>query len=122
MQQPRHDCAQAEHLFALLERDALDAAIDAGLMQFVGAHCTQCPAAWLARIAAAQRQLQTAWDARQRYRARQARLQQRAEARARARLQRTDPAPSPSPNPPALPPAVAAALARAKARAAGRAT
>jgi hypothetical protein len=122
MQEPQHDCERVRQLSALLERDAWDAAIDAGLMQFAPTPCMHCPADRLARIASAQQQLQVAWDARERYRARQARLQQRADARARARLQRSDPTPSAvAPTPPALPPAVAAALARAKAKAAGRA-
>jgi hypothetical protein len=121
MQEPRHDCERARQLSALLERDAWDAAIDAGLMEFPTTPCTRCPADRLARIVSAQQQLQVAWDARERYRARQARLQRRADARTRARLQRSDPAPSAAlPTPPGLPPAVAAALARAKAKAAGR--
>ncbi|HYG05189.1 MAG TPA: hypothetical protein VD865_02120 [Stenotrophomonas sp.] len=68
-------------------------------------------------LLAAQLRLRTAWDARERYRQRSARLARRAAERDARRA----PAPLPDkPAAPALPPAAAAILARAKARAAGR--
>jgi len=115
-------CAtQAAELAALLRGDDLDAAIDAGLMDFVP--CPRCTdsgalADACSLVAAAQQRLRAAWDARERYRARAARLQRRAAEKAARRA--APPASAAGPRKPALPPAAAAALARAKARAAGK--
>ncbi|HVI58323.1 MAG TPA: hypothetical protein VM619_05550 [Luteimonas sp.] len=108
---------QARRLAGLLREDDLDAAIDAGLMEFVP--CPECAhageaAAACALVAAAQARLLSAWAARDRHHARDARLQRRAAERAARRAA----PPTPVPGAPALPPAAAAALARAKARAA----
>jgi len=111
--------AQARRLAAMLRDDDVDAAIDAGLMDFTP--CPRCAAAAVddcALVVAAQQRLRTAWDARERHRSRAARLQHRAAERAARRA-----APATTANgarKPALPPAAAAALARAKARAAGK--
>lgn len=112
-----HDCAQVLALAALLAEDRLDAALEAGLMDVPAdaGTCAHCAAA-LAQVAAAQQRLHAAWAARERYRARAARLARRAAERQARRIR---PAATPSPQAPALPPAVALALARAKARAAG---
>jgi hypothetical protein len=98
-------------LCALLRAYELDAALDAGLMDFIDDPVLD--PADRALILAAQRQLRAAWDARERYRARQARLARRDAARP-ARRNATAALPA---SQPALPPAAAAALARAKARA-----
>lgn len=116
-----HDIPSAVPPLELLQRlldDDIDAALDGGLMDYVPrpgdetldpAH-PDLPGVLLQ----AQRRLQRAWDARQRYRARTARLARRAAERDARR------APPPAPDrKPALPPAAAAILARAKARAAG---
>jgi Na+-translocating ferredoxin:NAD+ oxidoreductase RnfC subunit len=113
------NAAQAEGLAGLLRDDDVDAAIEAGLMAF--AACAECVrhgghADAFARIAAAQQRLRDAWAARDRHRARTARLQRRAAERA---ARRAIPAQADA-RKPALPPAAAAALARAKARAAGK--
>ncbi|MFC3656953.1 hypothetical protein FZ025_01120 [Xanthomonas hyacinthi] len=100
--------------------DDLDAAIDGGLMNYVGATDDDLldPAhpQLRARLLAAQRRLREAWDARERYRARSARLARRAAAR---EARRAPPAAA-AVAVPALPPAAAAILARAKAKAAAR--
>lgn len=124
-------------LLALLRAGDLDAALEAGLMAYpVSATADDAP------IRAAQERLRTAWDARERHRARDARLaRQAAERAARRAAARPDGAPSTAATPalaanaaageragspggtpaaPALPPAAAAALARARARAAGK--
>lgn len=113
---PCPQAAHGERLLALLARDDLDAAIDAGLMEIApcAADCgcvTRLAPAW-----EAQRRLRTAWEARDRHRARQARLLRRAAERdaRRTPVPATPQAPRPS-----LPPSAAAILARAKARAAG---
>lgn len=106
-------------LIRLLDADDVDAAIDAGLMQYVP--CPACDsydaqaARDSARIRATQRRLTDAWAARDRYRARNARLQRREAERAARRA----PARNTDTKIPSLPPAAAAALARAKAKAAG---
>ncbi len=108
-------CArQAGGLAALLQGDEVDAAIEAGLMDYAPCACCAEDDSGLALIAAAQERLRIAWAARDRYRAREARLQRREAERAARRA----PMPSHCPERPALPPAAAAALARAKARAA----
>jgi len=103
----------AAQLVALLRSDDLDAAIDAGLMAFVDDGTQALDAAARTLLVETQQRLRAAWDARERYRAREARLARRkAERNARRTLQ--PPAAAPKP---ALPTAAAAALARAKARA-----
>lgn len=106
-------------LFARIQADDPDGALQAGLMEYVpragDAQLLAGHPELPQRIIALQRQLQRAWDARERYRARAVRLARR-EAERDAR--RT-PAPAPDVKP-ALPAAAAAILARAKARASGK--
>ncbi|WP_226469969.1 hypothetical protein [Luteimonas panaciterrae] len=108
-------------LIRLLDTDDVDAAIDAGLMQYVP--CPACDsndaqaALDSARIRATQRRLTDAWAARDRYHARNARLQRREAERAARRAPARAHA---DPRTPSLPPAAAAALARAKAKAASK--
>lgn len=104
---------------AVAEHD-LDRAIEIGLLTFDPAphHCDRCRDT-VARIAAARDDRLRALAARERYRARQARLAERADARARKRAGaavRTSAVAATS----TLPPAVAAALARAKAKVAAK--
>lgn len=108
------DAEVAQRLLALLRDDDLDAAIEAGLMTFDGFD-TLAPDEGVA-IASAQERLRDAWAARDRYRAREARLARRAAERQTKRVPLRDD----SGKPPPLPPAAAAALARAKAKAAGK--
>ncbi|HHZ21937.1 TPA: hypothetical protein HH296_05295 [Xanthomonas vasicola pv. zeae] len=107
-------------LFDCVQSDDLDRALALGLMAYLpdpqhdalDAHCPQV----CATLLDAQQRLRNAWAARERYRARAARLQRRAAERDARRT----PAPAPSqPATPALPPLAAAILARAKAKAAG---
>ncbi len=107
-----HDCAGAVRLAALLAGDDIDAALDAGLMDFTA--CADCDAAAIARIDAAKRRIEQAWAARTRHRTRNARLARIASEREARR------APVMTEKKPALPPSAAAVLARAKARAARR--
>lgn len=107
-------------LIRLLDADDVDAAIDAGLMQYVPCPACDSSDAQAARdsasIRAVQQRLADAWAARDRYRARNARLQRREAERAARRA----PARNADTKIPSLPPAAAAALARAKAKAAGK--
>ncbi|CAD0336461.1 hypothetical protein [Xanthomonas hortorum] len=107
-------------LFDCVQADDLDGALALGLMEYLpdphddllDPACPQLRAVLLA----AQQRLRDAWAARERYRARTARLQRRAAERDARRT----PAPAPSqPVAAALPPLAAAILARAKAKAAG---
>jgi Na+-translocating ferredoxin:NAD+ oxidoreductase RnfC subunit len=106
-------------LLRLLHSGDLDAAIEAGLMRFL-----PCPACQrqdpgytvlCAPILQAQQRLRRAWAARDRYRARQARLARQAAQREARRT----PAPAGKSNA-MLPASAAAILARAKAKAAER--
>ncbi|WP_223676229.1 hypothetical protein [Novilysobacter selenitireducens] len=102
-----------------LRIDDVDAAIEGGLLD-ADAACPGCSADCTTMIEAARSERLDALAARERYRAREARLQRRAQERA---ARRTAPAavpgtPAGPAAQPALPPAAAAALARAKARAA----
>ena len=107
---PQHAIAAA------LLADDLDAAIEAGLL--AGVACAGCSSECNALVAHARDSRLRALAARERYRARQARLLRRAQERAAARAV---PAAAAGPeSKPALPSAAAAALARAKARAADR--
>lgn len=102
-------------LLAHVQADDLDAALQAGLMDYVpvAADGGRDPTALAEPLLAAQQALRRAWEARERYRARAVRLARR-EAERDARR-----APAPAPDhKPALPSAAAAILARAKARAA----
>ncbi len=106
-------------LFARLQADDLDGALQAGLMAYVAepadGSCVPGHPELPAQLLHAQQQLRRAWDARERYRARAVRLARR-EAERDARR-----APPPAPDQkPALPTAAAAILARAKARAAAK--
>ncbi|MDR6992681.1 hypothetical protein [Luteimonas sp. 3794] len=111
-----------EQLVALLRNDDVDAAIDAGLMAAWPDMCADVlDADARALLLDARSRLRTAWDARARFEARNARLARLAEER---EIARRIPAPTPAaadaaPARPALPTNAAAILARAKARAAG---
>ena len=107
-----HDCRRGELLSRLLATDDIDAAIEAGLMRF--APCPACDPIVVARVAAEQQRLTTAWAARDRYLARKARLARRTEERDARRTASLPERKS------ALPAAAAAILARAKAKAAER--
>ena len=107
-----HDCARAIRIAEYLQADDVDAAIDAGLMDF--APCLGCDGVLTTQLIDAQRKLLIAWAARDRYRARNARLAKRAAERDARRA-----APA-AEKKSALPPAAAAILARAKAKAAER--
>lgn len=112
---------QPLELMRLLESDDLDAAIEAGLVDYVPdpAHDRLDPAhpALSTELSIVRQKLLDAWAARDRYRARQQRLaRQTAEREARrapAAIQSGKPS---------LPPAAADILARAKAKAAERST
>ncbi len=101
--------ADVHAIVAALAVDDLDQAIERGLPA-----CTPCPAcapACQARLVAARDTRLSALAARDRFRARQARLAARAQERAARRAQAAAASPS------ALPPAAAAALQRALAKA-----
>ena len=114
------DTPTLEHLVALLRADDVDAAIEAGLMDAWPDACADTLDASARDLLLATRQrLRTAWDARARFDARNARLARRAEERDAGRRA---PAPVVAGAPaarPALPSGAAALLARAKARAGG---
>lgn len=103
----------AARLLELLDRDELDAAIEAGLADFDPDACASLPAAARERLRLGRDRLLQAWAARDRHRARAARLARDAEE-LRARR-----APAAGARGPALPPAAAAALERARQRARG---
>lgn len=113
-------CGAATHaIVAALATDDLDAAVDAGLLE--ATPCEGCSDACNALLIAARDTRRRALAARERYRARQARLQRRAQARVAARAPAAGATAAPAATPgPALPAAAAAALERAKARAAAR--
>lgn len=114
--------ATGAQLRALLQAGDVDAALQAGLMDYPAMHDDDAP------VRAMQDQLRMAWEARARHRAREARLARRSAERAARRVQggnapavAGDGAKAPVAAPvPGLPPAAAAALARARARASGR--
>jgi len=107
-----HDCRHGVRLLGLLQNDDVDAAIEAGLMHYVA--CPACDFAMAAELIGTQRKLSMSWAARDRYRARNARLAKRAAEREAKRSSAIPERKTP------LPPAAAAILARAKARAAER--
>lgn len=110
--------ALAVRLLELLDANDLDAAIDAGLAHFDAQARPSLPAPDRERLVLAQRKLLDAWAARERHRARNARLARKAEE-LRARRQAATGAANGART---LPPAAAAALARARQRAGGGAT
>lgn len=111
--------APAHALLALLAMDAVDAALDAGLLEAAG--CDACPPACNARLHAAAQARRSALAARERHRARTLRLARRKAEREAARG-------APLPHQvdasahaaPVLPSAAADALARALAKARDR--
>jgi hypothetical protein len=109
--------AGAHAIAAALREDDLDAALSLGLLDATIA-CPRCSDGCRAMLEDARRDRLDALAARERFRARNARI----ERRQRERAERRKPATVPGAAGPAstLPPAAAAALARAKARAAGR--
>lgn len=109
--------ASVHAIAAALAEDDLDRAIQLGLLET--SPCEACDAGCRARVAAALDARRRALAARDRYRARQARLQRRVEERAAARTAAAPAAAAREATAP-LPSAAAAALARAKARAAER--
>jgi len=98
-------------ILAALREDDFDAAIESGLFEVQP--CPHCAASCSALLASARDERQRALAARERFRAREARLARRAAERDAARG-------SAAKQPSSLPPAAAAALARAKAKASGR--
>lgn len=119
MGDPATDAPDPHRLLALLRADDVDGAIEAGLMRFdVEARACDLDARDATALRDVQRRLRSAWDARERHRARQARLARLAAEREAKRR------PSPAgPDPvarPALPAAAASALARALAKAGSR--
>ncbi|MBS0217328.1 MAG: hypothetical protein JSR63_04000 [Proteobacteria bacterium] len=112
--------ARPQEVIAALRRGDVDAALDAGLMEMAGSgrlDHADLSSADRERILAAAAKLRFAWDARERYRARQQRL----DDRARKRDARRTHAPSADGAvKPALPAAAANALAKALARAQGK--
>lgn len=113
---PHCDAPALAALADAVAADDIDRAIALGLLDFVPPidTCARC-APRLQAILIARDARRRALAARDRHRAREARLAERAEARARRRAAAT---PTPSAAAPALPPGAAAALARARAKAA----
>lgn len=114
-----HDAGIAALVNAVAAHD-LDGAIERGLLSFEAppACCEAC-ASRVAIVLAARDARVRALAARERYRAREARLAERAEAKARRRAA-ASPAQATPTTTPALPSAALAALARAKAKAAAK--
>jgi hypothetical protein len=112
--------ARVHHVADALAVDDVDQALDAGL--FDVEPCPACTPDCTASLVAARDARRVALAARERYRARAARLQRIAAEREAHRAVRAAPAETTPgrPVPPPLPPVAAAALARAKARAGGR--
>ena len=109
-----------QQLLALLASGDVDAALQAGLMDFRARQDDGD-----APLRHAQARLRNAWEARARYRAREARLARIAGEREARRQPTASPPGKPAapadarPAAPALPAAAAAALARARAKASG---
>ena len=101
-------------VIAALAEDDLDRAIESGLLAPI--RCDHCTPECQAMLSGARAQRSNALAARERYRARMARLQMRVQERATRR----GTAPAQPETKRTLPPAAAAALARAKAKAAER--
>jgi Na+-translocating ferredoxin:NAD+ oxidoreductase RnfC subunit len=103
------------HAIAAALRDGdVDGALDAGLLDALP--CPHCAAGCAATVLAVRDERRFALAARERFRAREARLARRREERDARRSASQRPS-GPSVPASALPPAAAAALARAKARA-----
>jgi hypothetical protein len=114
---PPSDAATLARLAILLRDGNVDAAIESGLMEVdAGAAGGDLPAGDRELVASTQARLRTAWQARERYRARRMRL---ARIAAERETRRAGAAPAPTSKAP-LPPAAAAALARALAKASER--
>ena len=109
--------AAAHAIAAAVAADDIDQAIELGLLDH--AACANCAPQCAERVRHARDARLSALAARERYRARQARLQRRAEA---LLAKRSAAAPETTAKAAGLPTAAAAALDRAKARAAGRET
>src|SRR5690606_4376131 len=109
------DPTRRAQLVALLRVGDVEAALEAGLLAYPAAPADPDDAPLLA----AQARLRSAWEARERHRARAARLA-RIAAEREARRRAASAASGPPSRGPALPAAAAAALARAKARAAAK--
>lgn len=107
-------CDHGAQLLLLLQADAWDAALQAGLMDY--APCPACDAVVTATLVEAQQHFLKAWAARDRYVARNTRLTTRSAAREQKRCAET----ARQHQLTSLPPAAAAILARAKAKAAER--
>lgn len=109
--------ARVHEVIAALHRGDVDAALESGLMELASSdHLDRADVSSgdLERILAAAAKLRFAWDARERYRARQQRLVERARKREARRATTHGDTPAQSP---ALPAAAANALAKALARA-----
>jgi hypothetical protein len=106
--------AGAHAIVAALADDDLDQAMTLGLLEQVP--CVACTTACTLQLQRARDARLRALAARDRYRARNARLQRRAAER----MARRAAIPATDTHAPALPPAAAAALARAKAKAIGK--
>lgn len=107
--------AAAHAILAALAEDDVDRALDLGLLD--APPCAGCARGCNTRLIAVRDERRRALAARERFRARQARLERRAREREAARTPPPTDAARPSA---ALPPAAAAALARALARAGSR--
>ena len=114
---PCPGCDQARAPHAQLVAGGVEGAIEAGLMDFDPCACADDAAV---QVMQARQRLRAAWDARERYRQRQARLARRAAERDARRLKVAEVADSVQASRPALPTGAAAILARAKAKAAER--
>ncbi len=116
--------ARPDEVLAALRRGDVDAALDAGLMEF--AESGRLDRDDVSReerelILAASAKLRFAWDARDRFRAREARLLERTRRREARRMPEAGAGtPATASATPALPAAAANALAKALARARGR--
>lgn len=109
--------AQAARLLDLLDRHDLDAAIEAGLADFEPDACPALSGPARERLRSARDRLRQAWAARDRYRAREARLARKAEALRAKRAAAAAGTCTTGAGRPALPPAAAVALERARRRA-----
>jgi len=106
--------SDVHRIIAALASDDLDAAMDAGLLDSDG--CASCSPACRVVLHEARDSRRAALAARERFRARQARLARRQQERL---LRHEAATPKSGALSPQLPPAAAAALARARAKAAG---
>jgi hypothetical protein len=111
--------AALHRVMKALAADDIDGALRAGLL--TDAACSRCSPACTAKLLDARVARRAALEARERFRARQARLARRQEdllARRTAKPLAAQGSPAAAPAAPTLPPAAAAALERAKAKAA----